>query len=65
MKKIILLSYYLLLTTYYSFSQSNVEVYPTHWWTGMKWNKVQLIIHANNIADNANVKLSYPGRYNW
>lgn len=28
----------------------DVKVYPTHWWTGMKWNKVQLMVHGENIA---------------
>ena len=31
-----------------SFSQ--VNVYPTHWWTGMKNPNLQLIIHQENIA---------------
>lgn len=61
MKKIILVTYYLLLTTYHLFSQSNVEVYPTNWWVGMKNPKLQVMIHAKNIGDNATVKLSYPG----
>src|SRR6185295_4852257 len=32
------------LLTNYSYSQ-NVEVYPSHWWVGMKWNKVQLMVY--------------------
>ena len=34
--------------------------YPTHWWTGMKNPKLQLIIHADNIAGD-NITVSYPG----
>lgn len=30
----------------------SVNVYPTHWWTGMKWNKVQLMVHGDKIADH-------------
>ncbi len=30
----------------------NVNVYPMHWWTGMKWNKVQLMVHGEKIADH-------------
>ncbi len=26
-------------------------VYPAHWWTGMKWNKVQLMLHGNQLAN--------------
>jgi glycosidase len=61
MKKTFLLSVFLFLIFYFSFSQSNVEVYPTHWWIGMKWNKVQVMIHAKDISKDADVKLSYPG----
>jgi len=29
-----------------------VDCYPTHWWTGMKWNKVQVMLHGKNVAGN-------------
>ena len=32
-----------------SFSQQ-MNIYPTHWWIGMKNPKLQLIIHQENIA---------------
>ena len=32
-----------------SFSQQ-VNIYPTHWWIGMKNPNLQLIIHQENIA---------------
>lgn len=35
-------------------------VYPTHWWTGMKDPKLQLILHGANIQENS-FSLSYPG----
>lgn len=60
MKKVTLLlaaacSYVLL------FSQ-NAEVYPTHWWAGMKNSKVQLMIHAQNIGNGSGgVTINYPG----
>lgn len=60
MKKIILLlaaagSYILV------FAQS-AEVYPTHWWAGMKNPKVQLMIHAQNIGNGSgDVTINYPG----
>src|SRR5438046_617352 len=46
-------------------SQSSVEVYPSHWWIGMKWNKVQLMIHETNpdyilAVDKLIVKSSSP-----
>jgi neopullulanase len=33
-------------------AQKQIEVYPTNWWTGMKMNKVQLMVHGDKIADN-------------
>jgi neopullulanase len=33
-----------------SFSQ-DIEVYPSHWWVGMKWNKVQLMLHSPQIGN--------------
>ena len=37
-----------------------INVYPTSWWTGMKYNKIQLMIHSD--ADlSKSVTLSYPG----
>jgi glycosidase len=45
MKRIIV--FYLLLLTSVSFSQS-IEVYPSNWWVGMKWNKIQVLLHTGN-----------------
>jgi len=43
------------------FSQT-VEVYPQNWWVGMKWNKVQLMIHSEGIKNSvSNVTIQYPG----
>lgn len=48
MKKISALAILLLSLNGFCFSQN---VYPTHWWTGMKNNKLQLMIHSDkNIA---------------
>jgi len=35
-----------------AFSQEQYQCYPTHWWTGMKWNKVQVMVHGKKVADN-------------
>ncbi len=40
------------------------KVYPTHWWAGMKWNKVQLMLHTDNgfmFPDKCAVIIQYPG----
>ena len=44
-----------------SFSQSSVEIYPSNWWVGMKWNKVQLMIHEKNISNQVFVLTPYAG----
>lgn len=36
--------------------------YPTHWWTGMQWNQVQLLVKGNTLGFNGHtVRLDYPG----
>lgn len=38
------------------------EVYPTHWWAGMKNPRLQLMIHSTNIGNGTDhVTLTYPG----
>ena len=44
-----------------SFSQNSVEVYPSNWWVGMKWNKVQLMIHEKNISNQSFLLSPYAG----
>lgn len=44
------------------FAQNNsVNCYPTNWWTGMKWNKVQIMIHGNDIGNGDAYTINYPG----
>jgi len=63
MKKLLFICILSLLITHYSNSQ-NVEIYPSNWWVGMKWNKVQLMLHGSNIgnydrvsSNNQNIKI--------
>src|ERR1700760_1525372 len=47
---------------HFSFAQTSVEVYPTNWWVGMKWNKVQLMVHSSGIKNSLQkVDINYPG----
>lgn len=40
----------------------SAKLYPTHWWAGMKWNQVQLMIHEQDINQpGAKVSITYPG----
>ncbi|MBS1743976.1 MAG: cyclomaltodextrinase N-terminal domain-containing protein [Bacteroidetes bacterium] len=47
--------------TAHSFAQSSVKAYPTHWWTGMKWNKVQVMLHGKDIGKKTIDILPYAG----
>ena len=49
MKKHLLLLHLTFCILNFSFSQTP-EVYPSHWWIGMKWNKVQLMLRYPDIG---------------
>lgn len=51
MKKFLILNFSFLIS-FTLFAQTNYTCYPTNWWTGMKWNKVQVMIHGDKIADH-------------
>ncbi len=45
-------------------AQVNGKCYPTDWWAGMKWNKVQLMLHADSgliFPGECSVQIKYPG----
>ena len=54
MKKFLFICFLSLFIIHYSFSQNaefyskNIEVFPSNWWVGMKWNKVQLMIRITD-----------------
>ena len=52
-----------LLVTISSFSFSQyAKLYPTNWYTGMKWNKVQILVRGENEGfKNEKVNIQYPG----
>jgi len=35
-----------------TFAQDAVHFYPTHWWVGMKWNHIQVMVHGNHVTDS-------------
>lgn len=40
----------------------NYKCYPNTWWVGMKWNKLQLMLHGDAIANAAGgFSINYPG----
>ncbi|MBL0334447.1 MAG: cyclomaltodextrinase N-terminal domain-containing protein [Chitinophagaceae bacterium] len=67
MKKFFLLAMLFIVTA--AGANDNYNIYPTHWWVGMKNPKLQLIIHSNNISgynkatvNNAGVKVDRVSR---
>lgn len=50
-----------------AFAQKNSAQYidriePSNWWVGMKWNKVQLLVHSNDPGFSKQaVAINYPG----
>lgn len=63
MKRIIFFLFFTIVIFTVAFSQTeDVKCYPTNWWVGMKWNKVQLLIHSKDIQRGYRVFLNdYPG----
>lgn len=41
-------------------AQDSVAVYPTHWWTGMKNKKLQLMLHGDGVG-NATFSIAHAG----
>ena len=49
MKKQITLLLFLLIVPFLH-AQTISRIEPPNWWTGMKWNKVQVMVHGEKIA---------------
>ena len=37
------------------------DKYPTHWFTGMKEPRLQIMLHGKSIGNATSVKTNYPG----
>ena len=63
MKKILLLLLITISLSGFTLAQNNTYTcYPGNWWAGMKWNKVQVMVHGNSIGQWANaISINYPG----
>jgi neopullulanase len=59
MKKILVVQVLFLLMT--ASQAQKPACYPSNWFTGMKWNKVQLMLYGKNIAAAQQVTVIYPG----
>lgn len=61
MKKIVLFGYAMLGMVLVSFAQY-AKLYPSNWYTGMKWNKVQVLVRGEYDGfSKEKVRISYPG----
>lgn len=63
-RKTSLLLVQFLLISIVTIAQENVKCYPTNWWAGMKWNEVQLMLHADSgflFPEKLNLAINYPG----
>jgi neopullulanase len=40
---------------------NSYNCYPTNWWIGMKWNKIQVMIHGKEVANGNAYTINYPG----
>jgi glycosidase len=58
MKKFLLVLYSFFLVLYSLFAQ---DVYPTHWWVGMKNQNLQLMIHRDRVGQERISMIPYPG----
>jgi len=56
---ILLLNFYFVANVFAQ--NSSYHCYPTNWWTGMKWNHVQIMIHGNDIGNGNAYTINYPG----
>lgn len=51
----------ILAMTSFSIAQY-AKLYPTNWWVGMKWNKVQILVYGEYDGFNKEtVRINYPG----
>jgi neopullulanase len=50
----------LLVITISAWSQ-NIDIYPTHWWVGMKHNKLQLMLRGDEVGNSTAATINYPG----
>ena len=56
---------FLLITLFASYAAilpaQTINLYPTNWWVGMKWNKVQVLVHADEAINTNTVSIKHPG----
>ncbi len=56
-----LLVFFVALIGFAAVDAQEAEIYPTHWWAGMKWNKVQLLLRGSANLSDQKIQIRYPG----
>jgi neopullulanase len=57
-----ILTFFVLLALSQLAQSQNTHAYPTNWWTGMQWNKVQILLYnPNNGFNKAKVTINHKG----
>lgn len=51
----------LILFSSFTITAQQPELYPVNWWTGMKWNKVQILVRNEGSLAGHTVRINYPG----
>ncbi|RXK61890.1 alpha-amylase [Lacibacter luteus] len=61
MRKRLFILQLLLTAVTFSFAQNSYELYPSNWWVGMKYNKIQLMIRGNDVGKHSGFAIRYSG----
>ncbi len=61
MKQLIITIKLLLLTVTFSFAQVMYDLYPSNWWVGMKYNKIQVMIRGEGVGNHTGYTTKYAG----
>ena len=61
MKQLIITIKLLLLTVTFSFAQVMYDLYPSNWWVGMKYNKLQVMIRGEGVGNHTGYTTKYAG----
>lgn len=61
MRKIFITFNLLLATVSFSFAQVMYDMYPSNWWVGMKYNKIQVMIRGEGVGNHSGYTTKYAG----
>jgi neopullulanase len=61
MKQLLISFKLLLVAVTFSFAQTKYDLYPANWWVGMKYNKIQVMIHGKDVGNHTAFAVTYPG----